>query len=383
MPASRADPRARGRAEGEVRRGLQTNSYSSLGQDPQKLFQRIDKDRDGRVTFAEFARVVRTSKAESEVSHEMLRQIFDDMDVSGDGTLSQDEVSNFVWTLSEAAPAASAKKPPPARGGGRPKTAKQARPPEGAADGRDTEIRQLRSDAEAKEAQFEGEIEQVEDMLITEIKNTDRAKAESDRLSKKADELQAKCDELQSDLSEERLKTDEMARTASGAGMKGGAKGAANDPVHLRKQLATMEQMLKRATSDQKRLKKENKSFKAEHDRSEAIQEEAIHELQGAQSERDAAKREAQTARREVKEKLKEIRELKATAEMVHEDAEAEKVSDFPLRLLQFTLVSLHSHSSFTLVSPFFAPLLLHLYSISASFVRTTLPTRVTSRRSS
>ena len=43
-------------------------------------------------------------------------------------------------------------------------------------------------------------------MLITEVKNTKRAKTDSDRFAKKTSELQAKCDELQSDLSEERIK---------------------------------------------------------------------------------------------------------------------------------------------------------------------------------
>ena len=82
-----------------ARRKLQGLSYGTSGQDPALLLRRYDRDKNGELDHQEFTMAIRKGGqiSKSDVTDTELRELFRAADVDGDGVLSINELTAFVW----------------------------------------------------------------------------------------------------------------------------------------------------------------------------------------------------------------------------------------------------------------------------------------------
>ena len=82
-----------------ARRKLQGLSYGTSGQDPALLLRRYDRDKNGKLDHQEFTMAIRKGgqMSKSDVTDTELRELFRAADVDGDGVLSINELTAFVW----------------------------------------------------------------------------------------------------------------------------------------------------------------------------------------------------------------------------------------------------------------------------------------------
>ena len=82
---------------------LKVLSYSSTGQDPTALFRHYDRDNSGELDMAEFTQAVRKGGklTKNDITDGELRQLFRAIDEDGGGTISIDEMTEFVWGREE------------------------------------------------------------------------------------------------------------------------------------------------------------------------------------------------------------------------------------------------------------------------------------------
>ena len=80
-----------------IRKKFQTVSYAAGGQDWAKLFAHYDRDNSGELDFEEFRRAVRkdVGMKKNQVTDEELREIFDQADTDGGGTISLAEFADM------------------------------------------------------------------------------------------------------------------------------------------------------------------------------------------------------------------------------------------------------------------------------------------------
>ena len=107
-----------------LRTKLRGLSYDHNGQNPAKLFEMYDSTNTGALEYDEFRNAVRKGGkiTEAMLSERELEQLFDTVDVSVTGSISIDELTNFVWGMDTraaargpAAAAARTESPPPAQ----------------------------------------------------------------------------------------------------------------------------------------------------------------------------------------------------------------------------------------------------------------------------
>ncbi len=74
-------------------------SYTDHGQDPAKLFSRFDKDNNGVIDELEFCNAVRKGGqiTASMMSDESVLRLFQAIDTGGNGSLTEDELTSFLW----------------------------------------------------------------------------------------------------------------------------------------------------------------------------------------------------------------------------------------------------------------------------------------------
>ena len=77
---------------------LQAAAYTQHGQDMQKLFDILDKDHSGALTFDELLSAVRRELriGRAELPDGMVREFFEDLDSDGSGEISLHELMSFV-----------------------------------------------------------------------------------------------------------------------------------------------------------------------------------------------------------------------------------------------------------------------------------------------
>ena len=87
----------------QLRVKLKVLSYSSTGQDPTALFRHYDRDNSGELDMAEFTQAVRKGGmlTKNDITDGELRQLFRAIDEDGGGTISIDEMTEFVWGREE------------------------------------------------------------------------------------------------------------------------------------------------------------------------------------------------------------------------------------------------------------------------------------------
>ena len=74
-------------------------SYTTSGQDPAKLFSRFDKDNNGVIDELEFRNAVRKGGqiTASMMSDDSVLRLFQAIDTGGNGSLTEDELTSFLW----------------------------------------------------------------------------------------------------------------------------------------------------------------------------------------------------------------------------------------------------------------------------------------------
>ena len=74
-------------------------SYTENGQDPAKLFRRFDKDKNGVIDELEFRNAVRKGGqiTASMMSDERILRLFQAIDTGGNGSLTEEELTSFLW----------------------------------------------------------------------------------------------------------------------------------------------------------------------------------------------------------------------------------------------------------------------------------------------
>ncbi len=91
------------RSIAQLRKKLQSMSYSTHGQDPRKLFSHFDRDNSGALDLAEFKSAVRKGGhlTSADITDAELRRLFEVVDVDNSGDVSVDELASFVWGVDE------------------------------------------------------------------------------------------------------------------------------------------------------------------------------------------------------------------------------------------------------------------------------------------
>lgn len=87
----------------QLRKKLQSMSYSTHGQDPRKLFSHFDRDNSGALELDEFKSAVRKGGqlTHSDITDAELRRLFEAVDIDNSGDVSIDELASFVWGADE------------------------------------------------------------------------------------------------------------------------------------------------------------------------------------------------------------------------------------------------------------------------------------------
>ena len=103
-----------------LRTKLRGLSYDHNGQNPAKLFEMYDSDNSGSLEYEEFRAAVRKGGkiTDNMLSEKELEQLFDTVDTDYSGSISIDELTNFVWGV--GAPQSPAAGSPAAGGAAQP-----------------------------------------------------------------------------------------------------------------------------------------------------------------------------------------------------------------------------------------------------------------------
>ena len=89
-----------------LKRKLRSRSYTSHGQDPRQLFSMFDRDNSGLMDATEFAAALRKGGqiTADMMSNADLDRLFSAVDADGGGTVSIDELTEFLWGHDSEAP---------------------------------------------------------------------------------------------------------------------------------------------------------------------------------------------------------------------------------------------------------------------------------------
>ena len=81
---------------------LRALSYGAAGQDPARLFRHYDRDNSGELELPEFTTAIRKGAelTTEDISDSDVAKLFSTTDIDGDGAVSIDELTQFVWGYS-------------------------------------------------------------------------------------------------------------------------------------------------------------------------------------------------------------------------------------------------------------------------------------------
>ena len=87
-----------------IKKKLRALSYTVDGQNPQQLFRRFDRDRNGVLSPDEFRRARIKDAHGHDLSEDEQDYLFKLLDADGDGSLSVEELTAFVWGVEKTSP---------------------------------------------------------------------------------------------------------------------------------------------------------------------------------------------------------------------------------------------------------------------------------------